>query len=144
MVGSPNIAKDAYDAIVNENKALRARMVLLEKQHKKKRKRPPNAYQVEWARQYKNEVMRAKSAEATDSTLFFGVHLIAYTKQYGDTMNTSPCPKNGEALADEDRKNFMKNVAERAKAVRKNDVAEAQGAEATTTETPAQEVSVRT
>jgi hypothetical protein len=40
-----------------------------------------------------------------------------------DTMNTSPHPKQGEALETTDRQTFMKNVAIRAKAMQRAEVA---------------------
>lgn len=106
-VGTP-----AYDEMAAENKQLRERIRQLEKATKKKRKRGPNAYQLEWKKQYPVEVAHAKSKTATAPIEDW---LLPYSRQYGDTMTTAPNPKNGEPLSKEDRSVFMKNISARAK-----------------------------
>lgn len=117
---------EAYAELLESNNTLKARNAELEKQGKKRKKRPPNAYQALWSTEYQPEVDRAKSQEALSTTKFLNSdgsaeapHLMRYSRQYGPTMNTSPHPKNGEALDKADRAVFMKNVAIRAKARRR-------------------------
>jgi hypothetical protein len=124
--GSQVADTDAYAKLVLENEELKARNNLLERNGKKRKKRPPNRYQTMWSAEYKPEVTRAKSEEATTATVFMDTVLIPYSRQYGDTMNTSPHPKDGEALMPIDRQTFMKNVAIRAKAMQRAEAADTQ------------------
>lgn len=107
-----NAAAPAYDELAAENEQLKGRIKQLEKASKKKRKRGPNAYQLEWKKQYPIEVIHAKSKDATAPKEDW---LLAYSKQYGDRMTTAPNPKNGEPLSKDDRSVFMKNISARAK-----------------------------
>ena len=117
LAGGVTDATTAYDELLAENSELKRRCKALEKKEKKKVKRAPNRYQQLWSEEYPNEVLRAKSEDATSEQLFMGTHtLLAYSHQYGENMNTAPSPKNGEALQKEDRTSFMKNVSARAKA----------------------------
>lgn len=102
----------AYDQLVAENAALKGRVKELERASKRKRKRGPNAYQLEWKKQYPVEVLHAKSKAATAPKEDW---LLPYSKQYGDKMTTAPNPKNGEPLSKADRSVFMKNISARAK-----------------------------
>ena len=106
----------SYDELLSENAALRRSVKDLEQRGRKKTKRPPNAYQLQWALEYKLEVVRAKSVNATAPAEYMGITLPGYEKRYAESMNTSPHPKNGEPLTDADRKMFMRSVAARAKA----------------------------
>ena len=102
----------AYDGVVAENRALKKRVKQLEKAARKKQKRAPNAYQKAWKAQYPIELAHAKSEWATKPKEEW---LRPYCKRYGDNLSTAPNPKSGEALLEDDRSTFMKNISARAK-----------------------------
>lgn len=116
----------AYEALVEENAALKRRLKEHEQASKKRVKRKPNAYQTKWKTVYPLEVARAKSAEATSTCVLIPgktetktglpFELKAYSKRYSEAMSTAPNPKAGEPLEPADRKVFMQNVSCRAKA----------------------------
>lgn len=105
-------AASAYADLAQENETLRKRIRELEKSQKKRKKRGPNAYQIEWKNHYRTEVEHAKSEHATNPAEEW---LQSYSKQYPSDMNTAPNPKRGEGLAPADRKVFMANVGARTK-----------------------------
>lgn len=97
--------KRAYDALVQENKALRDQVKALERGAKKqtKRKRAPTEYQKEWKRQYPLEVLICKSPHPGNG----------YSKQYSENMTTAPGAKTKEVFTAGDRAVFMRRMAER-------------------------------